>query len=111
MSPAREDFIAKIVHELYEKGRTWHFPAEFARDVLRRAKNLHSLAEKACNQGLTPRETGRQYRLKHKIKKLCRRFKVEPVFQDDPRGAVVKLKVPSGATDDMGRTGICVPTF
>jgi len=33
-----------------------------------------------------------------------------PIFQGDPRGACVKLKVPSGKTDDMGREGMCVPT-
>ena len=33
-----------------------------------------------------------------------------PVFQGDPRGACVKLTVPSGKTDDWGRTGVCVPT-
>lgn len=33
-----------------------------------------------------------------------------PHFQGDPRGACVKLSVPSGKTDDWGRTGICVPT-
>lgn len=33
-----------------------------------------------------------------------------PLFQGDPRGACVKLKVPSGKTDDHAREGICVPT-
>ena len=31
-------------------------------------------------------------------------------FQGDPRGAVVKLAVPSGRTDDLGREGMCVPS-
>lgn len=35
--------------------------------------------------------------------------KLEPVFRGDPRGAVLKLKVPSGRTNDWGRTGVCVP--
>lgn len=33
-----------------------------------------------------------------------------PVFSGDPRGACVKLRVPSGKTDDLAREGICVPT-
>lgn len=33
-----------------------------------------------------------------------------PVFQGDPRGACVKLKVPSGRTDDGNHEGVCVPT-
>lgn len=32
------------------------------------------------------------------------------LFQGDPRGACVKLLVPSGKTDDHAREGICVPT-
>lgn len=32
-----------------------------------------------------------------------------PVFDSDPRGACVKLKVPSGRYDDHAREGICVP--
>lgn len=33
-----------------------------------------------------------------------------PIFQGDPRGACVTIKVPSGKTNDWGQTGICVPT-
>jgi hypothetical protein len=32
-----------------------------------------------------------------------------PIFSGDPRGAVLRIKVPSGRTDDWGQTGICVP--
>lgn len=35
---------------------------------------------------------------------------VSPIFNGDPRGATVKLSVPSGKTDDWGQVGICVPT-
>lgn len=31
-------------------------------------------------------------------------------FQGDPRGAVVKIAVPSGRYDDMGKVGMCVPS-
>lgn len=36
-------------------------------------------------------------------------YEVVPVFYGDPRGAVVKLQVPSGRTNDWGREGVCVP--
>lgn len=32
------------------------------------------------------------------------------VFQGDPRGATIKLVLPSGYTDDWAREGLCVPT-
>ena len=35
---------------------------------------------------------------------------VVPIFNGDPRGAVLKLSVPSGRTDDWGQEGICVPS-
>ena len=34
---------------------------------------------------------------------------IVPIFHGDPRGAVVKLNVPSGRTDDWGQEGVCVP--
>lgn len=45
---------------------------------------------------------------------LCREFgegddEVVPVFNGNPGGATVKLRVPSGATDDFEKIGICVP--
>ena len=51
-------------------------------------------------------------RAEKNIKALCQEFpeQVEPIFQGDPRGATIKLKVPSGRTEDWGQVGICVPT-
>jgi hypothetical protein len=34
----------------------------------------------------------------------------EPVFGGDPRGCTVKVKLPSGTTDDWAREGLCIPT-
>lgn len=44
------------------------------------------------------------------VRRLAGYAKVVPVFSGDPRGACVKLKVPSGRTNDWGQEGICVPT-
>ena len=48
-------------------------------------------------------------RMSDRVKALLAPYNVEPKFQGDPRGAVVKLKVPSGKTDDWGQEGLCVP--
>jgi len=45
-----------------------------------------------------------------RVRKLCKPLGLEPVFSGDPRGAVLKLKVPSGRTNDWGSSGICVPS-
>lgn len=44
-----------------------------------------------------------------RVEKVCAPYGITPVFQGDSRGAVLKLKVPSGKTDDWGQVGICVP--
>lgn len=48
-------------------------------------------------------------RAQDRIVALLSPYAVKADFQGDPRGACVKLVVPSGKTDDWGRTGICVP--
>ena len=54
-------------------------------------------------RGLSALDDGR-------IARVLAPFNVSPVCQGDPRGACVKLRVPSGRTDDWGQTGVCVPT-
>jgi len=56
------------------------------------ANTSFSMDEAIAHQGYLVEETG---------------FKFN--FQGDPRGAVVKLAVPSGAYDDLGKEGLCVP--
>jgi hypothetical protein len=60
--------------------------------------------------GTVPRYAVRDAQKSTRIERLLAPFKVTPVFQGDPRGACVKLRVPSGRTNDWGQTGICVPT-
>lgn len=45
----------------------------------------------------------------HRVRKLCEPLAIVPIFGGDPRGCVLKLKVPSGKTNDWGHEGICVP--
>lgn len=44
-----------------------------------------------------------------RVRALLAPYNIAPIFQGDPRGCVLKLKVPSGTTNDWGREGICVP--
>lgn len=60
--------------------------------------------------GKVPRYMIRDEQAQVRIAKRLAPFNVVPDFQGDPRGACVKLKVPSGRTDDWGRVGLCVPT-
>lgn len=49
-------------------------------------------------------------RLEQSLLKYVNERGLSAVFSGDPRGAVVKLAVPSGKTNDWGQVGICVPT-
>lgn len=59
--------------------------------------------------GKIPRIAVRAWRTQERAAKLAKESGMEAIFQGDPRGAAIKLKVPSGRTDDWGQTGICVP--
>lgn len=118
-----------------EKLRAAGVPEAIALAVLRDANTLDRLAVAQCN-GDWPADNGERRvvecktcgsywvpsDLKGKDKACgdCRAakritdrlnpFGIVPIFNGDPRGAVVKLQVPNGRTDDWGREGLCVPT-
>jgi hypothetical protein len=82
---------------------------ETLRAILRHAATLQRLAETACNRTLTKWEE-RTDENETRAMELCLPEGFSAVFSGDPRGAVVKIKVPSGRTNDWGQQGICVPT-
>jgi hypothetical protein len=108
-------------------------PLDLARKLMRAEATLHRLAEAQCN-GDYPADNGerkvkpcpkcesmwvpsfftvkgicRECSLSERIAKICKEYNIEPQFGGDPRGAVLIIKVPSGRTNDWGKTGIVVP--
>lgn len=77
--------------------------------IMRYAATCQRLAETACNRELTEREIRKQENVQMDIIAICAPADISPDFNGDPRGAVVKLVVADGFTNDWGRTGICVP--
>jgi len=61
------------------------------------------------NHGHVSRSSMKVDRLESRVAATLRPYHVTPIFSGDPRGAVLKLKVPSGRTNDWGKEGICVP--
>ena len=106
----RDEFVAIMAVEglpLEEIGRT-----------MRLATRYHRIQEDYCNGPRNGDWTQEwQDSLEHREQVIevgltQRRafYNITPVFQGDPRGATVKLKVPSGKTNDWASEGICVPT-
>lgn len=98
----REDFLLAMAKE--------GVPADVARAVLRDANTIQRLAVAACNRELAKREILADEDAQARIIARLASLDIEPVFSGDPRGACVKLRVPSGRTDDWGQVGLCVPT-
>lgn len=98
----REDFLLTLARE--------GVPAAVSRTVLRHTNTLQRLSVEACNRTLTHQEHVRDGRATTAIRLALEPYGVTPIFSGDPRGACVKLQLPSGRTDDWGQTGLCVPT-
>jgi hypothetical protein len=108
-------------------------PITTARAVLRHTATLHRLAEASCN-GDWPADNGERKtkpcpqcgsgwapssfragvcpdcRTEALVKAALAPYPVTPIFQGDPRGAVVKLQGAGLPNDSWGGDGYCVPT-
>ena len=108
----REEFIAILTRELHNEsiGEV----LAFAEMLMRLSATYLRLQENFCNVDMTEIQEkaheAKESRTEKRIVGICKPYGITPVFSGDPRGATVKLKVPSGHTNDWGETGICVPT-
>lgn len=88
-------------------------PSGLFRSLALAAGEHKRLQEISCNLPVSVEEQQHLDRyetaIQEFLKELLAPYNVVPVFQGDPRGATVKLRVPSGKTNDWGREGICVP--
>src|SRR5574340_189794 len=75
-----------------------------------RSTTICPVCEKSWADGTVhPKRGCKSCRIEAQISEMCRLQNIQAIFQGDPRGATVKLKVPSGRTNDWGGEGICVP--
>ncbi len=84
--------------------------------LMRFAATLQRLAEDDCNIPMNDEQRTRWIRKQERIQMNVIAITAEleldlPIFSSDPRGAVLKIRVPSGYSDDMGGEGICVPSL
>lgn len=106
----REEFINILAAEKKFRGLNRAVVTALADRLITLAGKYDKLQVLACNRGLTPAQEKREAALEAEIRELCQGFAIIPCFDGDPRGSVVKLKVPSGRTNDQSGEGICVPT-
>ena len=92
--------------------------------LMRYASTLQHLAEDQCNRVWTERDESQRRRIQASTVKVCSEilgdiskgqviangYYCAPIFSGDPRGAVLKIRVPSGYSNSMGGEGICVPS-
>lgn len=86
--------------------------ATLAAALMRLAKRLHRLAEKSCNGG-TEEQLARvdqdTERYQAKVAALLKPYGITPMFQGDPRGAVLKLALPRTKRTNGWGGEYCVP--
>lgn len=98
-------------------------PEAIALAVLRDAQKLHTLAEHQCGDGSGSGPHGEptdaelaawdraEEAAEQRIRERLEPHGITANFQGDPRGAVAKLRLPSGRANDFGGEGFyCVPT-
>ena len=103
----REEFVSILTRENPDDAP--YCVIRIARDLMRLTATHDRLCVQDCNVGLTKPETAKRERVESKIRELAHDLNAGVLFQYDPRGATVKLTVPSGKTNDWGQTAICVP--
>ena len=124
----REEFVAIMAREVPS------MPLDAVRRIMREATTLDRLAVAMCNgdwpcdngerktkqcsecaMGYAPSSLSKagvcpDCRAQARVRKVCEAYGIVPDFSGDPRGCVLKLKVPSGYNNSFGGEGlVCVP--
>ena len=118
----RDEFVGVIVAEVgqptttrTDNGVNERIAADavaLARLILRNAQTIQRHATDLCNREVTGREMTAALRAGDRIRAACEPWGIVPHFNGDPRGACVKLLLPSGRWNSWGgkEDGYCVPT-
>jgi len=83
--------------------------AELAADLITLGRRLSRLAVTHCNVGLTERDERSEERTEQRARELCEHYGLQAVFSGDPRGATLKIVMPSKISNSWGGEGFCVP--
>ena len=108
----REEFIKVVSDESTIKD--WYEARKLALLILRHALTYERIQVAWCNEEMSDRRTRymehREELLEKRIRAIVSELGLAGVtFSGDPRGATVKVLLPSGKTNDWGHEGYCVP--
>lgn len=100
------EFVAVLAREKPEWSAGEVAEAAVRLRAVARARQIAN--ERRCNdEGWTDAD---DQRTDNRVAKTLGAVGLGAVLQGDPRGAAVKLVLPSGRTNDWGQEGYCVPT-
>lgn len=102
----REEFSAILTAELHGRPEE---ALNLARFLLRSSTTFQRLNELDANGRLTPEEMARGERLSLRVQEACAVHGIGVRFGSDPRGAAIKLELPSGRSNDAAGEGWVVP--
>lgn len=103
---SKQELLVILAHELPSESPEVIF--DLVDDLVELASEHEQIQETLCNHPTDEIEE-RDQQVENKITDLLSFHNILPIFSGDPRGATVKLKMPSGYTNDSGRTGVVVP--
>lgn len=107
----RDEFIGILAREFPDA--PFGALLESARLLMRHAATLQRLAVALCNGWIDQEQYEKRTKTpSERIITLCKELPGmgRPMLGGDPRGAVVKLRLPSKRTNSFGGDGWCVPT-
>jgi hypothetical protein len=111
----RSEYLAFAANLARESSVLVYQVADTADRLCRIGQALDGLAVAVCHGDLTEKQKSRFSRLKGEARGLCYTLGAgfEAIYQGDPRGCVLKIKLPSGDGDGYDNAGtglaLCVP--
>lgn len=91
-------------------GKSENHISWLADEFMKLGRAYARLQERYCNVGDLPPALGRrEKKIESGLAALAATLAATVVFSGDPRGATVKLRLPSGRSNSFGGDGWCVP--
>jgi hypothetical protein len=103
-----------VLHEAIQDQDPQHLAspyrtAKLASALMRAAKSLHRRYKEACNRDVGTDYENQTDKKERAVVAMLKPYGIRPIFCHDPRGASIRLVLPTGRTNGFGGEGYCVP--